>query len=103
MDVGRHKGRRPLRRGEEEEEKEKEKEKGKGGAEADDRALFSIAPPPPYERGGVLAAPPPQSSSTSARATEGKAERRRSRTPEPGTRATAADLGFDDGEFGEFQ
>ena len=84
MDLGR-KGRRPgeplPRRGE---------EGGKERAGADERALFSIAPPPSAceREGGVLLPPPPL----------GKAERRRSRTPEPG----AAELGFDDGEFGEF-
>ena len=63
------------------------------------KALFSIAPPPNVQKGGggmPLLRPPPS-------AQDIKAERRKSRqdiTPEPGS---AADLGFDDGEFGEFQ
>ncbi|KAI9724019.1 MAG: hypothetical protein M1812_000737 [Candelaria pacifica] len=62
-------------------------------------ALFSIAPPPSGSKGGTampLLPPPPSAQSV-------KAERRRSRqnlAPEPGSNA---DLGFNDGEFGEFQ
>ncbi|KAK4696286.1 adaptin ear-binding coat-associated protein 1/2, partial [Lecanoromycetidae sp. Uapishka_2] len=71
---------------------------------ADVDALFSIkpppAPPPPYteKSEGValpLLAPPPSAS-------EMRAEKRRSRGFEI-EQKTAADLGFDDGEFGEFQ
>lgn len=60
----------------------------------ENKALFSIAPPPPVDKGGgdggalsSLPPPPPVS------------EKRRSKTNIP----PAADLGFDDGEFGEFQ
>ena len=76
VDIGR-KGRRPLK-------------EGSRNAEADDRALFSIAPPPQRDKGSLLPPPPPPPYV--------KVETR-SRTPEP----AAADLGFDDGEFGEFQ
>ena len=71
-----------------------------GGEE--EGALFSIKPPPSSSEtgkgGGMpLLAPPPS-------ARDVKAERRRSREagiiPEKGS---AAELGFDDGEFGEFQ
>lgn len=69
----------------------------------DVNALFSIKPPPappPYSEkieGGTLPllAPPPSASAV-------RAEKRRSRSFEP-VQKTAADLGFDDGEFGEFQ
>ncbi|KAI9789152.1 MAG: hypothetical protein M1835_001846 [Candelina submexicana] len=60
---------------------------------------FSIAPPPSASNGGIampLLPPPPS-------AQDVKAERRRSRqhfAPEPGLNA---DLGFNNGEFGEFQ
>lgn len=85
MDVGRRGGRRSLG-GEEE----------GYSADAEDRALFSIAPPPADGREAGLLLPPPGGRR------EGKAERRRSRTPERAATA-AAELGFDDGEFGEFQ
>jgi hypothetical protein len=70
----------------------------------DGNALFSIKPPPappPYgEKSGgslPLLAPPPSAS-------EVRAEKRKSRNFEMEHKtATAADLGFDDGEFGEFQ
>lgn len=62
----------------------------------DNLALFSIAPPPYVEKEGgnhgTLPFLPPPPSST-------KSEKRRSRTYTP----QQADLGFDDGEFGEFQ
>lgn len=62
---------------------------GPGKSEQD--ALFSIRPPPP---------PPPSAKSV-------KEERRRSRqlveAGGPAKQQTAEDLGFDDGEFGEFQ
>ena len=58
-------------------------------------ALFSIKPPP-GSGGGFLPAPPSAQSV--------KEERRRSRQSfEPPRAQTAEDLGFDDGEFGEFQ
>lgn len=63
------------------------------------QALFSIAPPPYVEKGGgegsaiPFIVPPPGASST-------RTEKRRSR---PELAAAAADSGFDDGEFGEFQ
>ncbi|KAL8918145.1 MAG: hypothetical protein Q9172_005548 [Xanthocarpia lactea] len=62
----------------------------------DGEALFSIKPPP-QNTGGMLFLPPPPS------AQEVKAERRRSRGPVIPEKGSAADLGFDDGEFGEFQ
>ncbi|KAL8861656.1 MAG: hypothetical protein Q9178_001857 [Gyalolechia marmorata] len=62
----------------------------------DEEALFSIKPPP-QNTGGMLFLPPPPS------AQEVKAERRRSRGPVIPEEGSAADLGFDDGEFGEFQ
>ncbi|KAL2039842.1 hypothetical protein N7G274_007243 [Stereocaulon virgatum] len=74
-----------------------------GGDDAGDgSALFSIKPPPApplYGWGGdgvgslPLLAPPPSAS-------EARKEKRRSRGFEE---MTAKDLGFDDGEFGEFQ
>lgn len=74
---------------------------GSGGA---GNALFSIKPPPGSlvnggggGAGGVipmLASPPS--------AQDARAEKRRSRGFEP-VKKTAAELGFDDGEFGEFQ
>lgn len=67
--------------------------------EGDEKALFSIAPPPysPYvNKGGGLLPPPPS-------AKEVKKERRRSGQGMPAEEASAAALGFDDGEFGEFQ
>lgn len=63
------------------------------------QALFSIAPPPYVEKGGgdggALPFLPPPPSDPSRRS-----EKRRSR---PGFGTPAADSGFDDGEFGEFQ
>lgn len=74
-----------------------ESDVGVGRAE---KALFSIKPPPgPLEEGSggamPMLAPPP-------RAQDVRAEKRRSRGFEP-IEKTAAELGFDDGEFGEFQ
>ncbi|OJD35521.1 adaptin ear-binding coat-associated protein 1 [Diplodia corticola] len=70
-------------------------------------ALFSIKPPPASSSGGggpVPFLPPPPSASSV------KAERRRSRplppqgaTPPAEKKPSPKDLGFDDGEFGEFQ
>ncbi len=73
---------------------------GEGGSAGAEKALFSIKPPPgPAEKGGggamPMLAPPPS-------AQEVRAEKRRSRGYEP-VEKTAAELGFDDGEFGEFQ
>lgn len=70
---------------------------GSGGV---GNALFSIKPPPgSSEKGGggaiPMLAPPPS-------AQDIRAEKRRSRSFEP-VEKTAAELGFDDGEFGEFQ
>lgn len=73
------------------------------GRVEDERALFSI-PPPPYSSkdgigGGKIPFIPPPPSTQNV-----KAERRRSRQPEPAAEArSVSDLGFDDGEFGEFQ
>jgi hypothetical protein len=57
-------------------------------------ALFSIKPPP--GSGGGFLPPPPSAKSV-------KEERRRSRQNFEPPKQTAEDLGFDDGEFGEFQ
>jgi hypothetical protein len=79
-----------------------EGEKGEGGQKSEQDALFSIKPPPGSGGGGGggggFLPPPPSAKSV-------KEERRRSRqnfemTP---PKQTAEDLGFDDGEFGEFQ
>ncbi|KAL8713040.1 MAG: hypothetical protein Q9220_002900 [cf. Caloplaca sp. 1 TL-2023] len=62
-------------------------------------ALFAIKPPPEGGGGMPSLAPPPS-------AKEIKAERRRSKgmvPPLPPEKGSPADLGFDDGEFGEFQ
>lgn len=66
-----------------------------------ERALFSIAPPPYIAKPEVVQEtpwllPPPGGLSV-------KAERRRSRPDLPAAVGSASDLGFDDGEFGEFQ
>lgn len=69
-----------------------ESEKSPGEQKTEQEALFSIAPPP--GSGGAPFLPPPPSAKSV------KEERRRSRQNfEP----TPEDLGFDDGEFGEFQ
>lgn len=69
-----------------------EVEKSPGEQKSEHEALFSIAPPP--GSGGAPFLPPPPSAKSV------KEERRRSRQNfEP----TPEDLGFDDGEFGEFQ
>ncbi len=73
---------------------------GPEGSRAAENALFSIRPPPgPSEKGGggvmPMLAPPPS-------AQDVRAEKRRSRGFET-VEKTAAELGFDDGEFGEFQ
>ena len=65
------------------------------------KGLFSIAPPTPnVEDGGVRGMPflPPPPSAQGM-----KAERRRSRQDVLPAEKSASDLGFDDGEFGEFQ
>lgn len=62
--------------------------------------LPSIAPPPNVEKGsgGIPLLPPPPS------AQDSKAkEKRRSRQDMAAAAPSAVDLGFDDGEFGEFQ
>ena len=79
--------------------KRKERVEVMGGAEDGEKALFSIQPPPRNQStGGLPLVPPPPS------AEEVRAESRRSRgpvmMPEQGS---AAEFGFDDGEFGEFQ
>ncbi|KAF1928039.1 adaptin ear-binding coat-associated protein 2 [Didymella exigua CBS 183.55] len=67
-------------------------EKSPNEQKSEQEALFSIAPPP--GSGGASFLPPPPSAKSV------KEERRRSRQNfEP----TPEDLGFDDGEFGEFQ
>ncbi|KAL8918858.1 MAG: hypothetical protein Q9208_007115 [Pyrenodesmia sp. 3 TL-2023] len=68
---------------------------GQGEGEAEG-ALFSIKPPPAGGGGVPALAPPPS-------AKEVKAERRRSRGMVELEKESAAELGFDDGEFGEFQ
>lgn len=81
----------------------RKKDDGAAGRVDDERALFSI-PPPPYSSkegiggGGIPFISPPPS------AQDVKAERRRSRQPDLAAEAhSVSDLGFDDGEFGEFQ
>ena len=83
---------------------------GEGFAGADEGgakvALFSIKPPPapaPSGENGVGGALPLLAPPLSAQ--EVRAEKRRSRGFEPLTvkEKSASDLGFDDGEFGEFQ
>lgn len=82
--------------------KGKKEDEGLAGRVEDERALFSI-PPPPYSSkgaigGGIPFIPPPPS------AQDVKAERRRSRQPVVAAEIrSVSDLGFDDGEFGEFQ
>jgi len=72
-----------------------------GDKEIESRALFSLGPPPPpYTEkggGGLPFLPPPPN------AQDAKKERRRSRQDVEPVGKTAAELGFDDGEFGEFQ
>ncbi|KAG9194709.1 adaptin ear-binding coat-associated protein 1 NECAP-1 [Alternaria panax] len=75
-------------------------EEGDGKSEQD--ALFSIKPPPGSGGGGPGFLPPPPSAKSV------KEERRRSRQNFDAAsfqppKQTAEDLGFDDGEFGEFQ
>ncbi|KAL6719257.1 hypothetical protein ACLMJK_003494 [Lecanora helva] len=82
---------------------ERSKESDPSGEEA---ALFSIKPPPAPASSGddgggsvlPLLAPPPS-------AQEARAEKRRSRGFDPVQvkETSTSDLGFDDGEFGEFQ
>lgn len=77
----------------------KEAESG-GDKEKGREALFSIAPPPYVEKGGgglPLLPPPPSTQHSNAK------EKRRSRQNMVNAAPPAAELGFDDGEFGEFQ
>jgi hypothetical protein len=78
------KGRRRGREGEEE---------GRAAAGAS-LAGFALPPPP---SGGTPFLPPPPS------AQEVKAQKRLSRSAEPVVQGSIEDMGFDDGEFGEFQ
>ncbi|KAL8780823.1 MAG: hypothetical protein Q9213_006296 [Squamulea squamosa] len=66
------------------------KDSGKDG-----EALFSIKPPPQNGEGLPFLPPPPS--------TQGVKAERRTRGPVIPEKGSAADLGFDDGEFGEFQ
>ena len=75
--------------------KRKERIEDSGGQDGE-IALFSIKPPPQNHTVGMPLLPPPPS------AQEVKAKRR-SRGPTIPEKGSAADLGFDDGEFGEFQ
>jgi hypothetical protein len=77
-----------------------EGEKGEEGQKSEQDALFSIKPPPGSGGGGGGGFLPPPPSAKSV-----KEERRRSRQNFEMTspKQTAEDLGFDDGEFGEFQ
>ncbi|KAF2994505.1 hypothetical protein E8E13_002575 [Curvularia kusanoi] len=68
-------------------------EKSPDQRQSEHEALFSIAPPP--GAGGAPLLPPPPSAKSV------KEERRRSR--QNFEQPTAQELGFDDGEFGEFQ
>ncbi|OBT41851.1 hypothetical protein VE00_06713 [Pseudogymnoascus sp. WSF 3629] len=65
-----------------------------GGSEAPSSGGFSL-PPPPNAQAGFL--PPPPS------AQDVKAQKRLSQTQAPPAPGSIGDLGFDDGEFGEFQ
>lgn len=76
-------------------------------AQDNKRAMFSLAPPPYTPKvgvGGIVPSLPPPPS-----AQDVKTQRRRSRQDVPtqaisaSASASASDLGFDDGEFGEFQ
>jgi hypothetical protein len=74
-----------------------------GDRQSDQDALFSIKPPPGSGGAGGPGFLPPPPSAKSV-----KEERRRSRqnfeaASFPPPKQTAEDLGFDDGEFGEFQ
>ncbi|KAF2031456.1 adaptin ear-binding coat-associated protein 1 NECAP-1 [Setomelanomma holmii] len=71
-----------------------EAEKSPDQQKSEQDALFSIKPPP--GSGGGFLPPPPSAKSV-------KEERRRSRQSFEPAKQTAEDLGFDDGEFGEFQ
>ena len=71
-----------------------EGEKSPDQQKSEQDALFSIKPPP--GSGGGFLPPPPSAKSV-------KEERRRSRQSFEPPKQTAEDLGFDDGEFGEFQ
>ncbi|MCJ1261548.1 hypothetical protein MMC22_001413 [Lobaria immixta] len=82
----------------------RKKEEGIADRDEDnERAMFSIAPPPSIQKAALL---PPLPS-----AQDVKTQRRRSRqdmpaqtsSPSTSASASASDLGFDDGEFGEFQ
>ncbi|CAA9964800.1 DUF1681 domain containing protein [Pyrenophora teres f. maculata] len=76
-----------------------EGDKSDEGHKSEQDALFSIKPPPGSAGGGGFLPPPPSAKSV-------KEERRRSRQnfdPSSVPKQTAEDLGFDDGEFGEFQ
>jgi hypothetical protein len=73
-----------------------------GDRKSEQDALFSIKPPPGSGGGGPGFLPPPPSAKSV------KEERRRSRQNFDAAsfqppKQTAEDLGFDDGEFGEFQ
>jgi hypothetical protein len=57
---------------------------------------FSLPPPPSYASGGSLLPPPPSANAV-------KARKRLSQNIEPPKPSSAEELGFDDGEFGEFQ
>ena len=57
---------------------------------------FSLPPPPSYGSGGSLLPPPPSANVV-------KARKRLSQNIEPPKPSSAEELGFDDGEFGEFQ
>ncbi|GAB7346875.1 hypothetical protein MBLNU459_g1956t1 [Dothideomycetes sp. NU459] len=75
--------------------------KVKDGAQPSDEtnsaALFSIRPPPGSAPSGLPALAPPPS------AAQVKAKRSPSPAKQPSSQPSAQDLGFDDGEFGEFQ
>ncbi|KAF1936481.1 adaptin ear-binding coat-associated protein 2 [Clathrospora elynae] len=72
-------------------------ESAEGQQKSEQDALFSIKPPPGSGgAGGGFLPPPPSAKSV-------KEERRRSRQSFEPPKQTAEDLGFDDGEFGEFQ
>lgn len=74
----------------------KSRNEGQTSTDTDSAALFSIKPPPSGDSSSMpVLAPPPSAADVKAK---------RSPSPNPNRkRLSAQDLGFDDGEFGEFQ
>lgn len=70
--------------------------RAQGNLQQSGQSLSGSLPPPPAFGGGSLLPPPPS-------ANEVKARKRLSQNIEPPKLSSAEELGFDDGEFGEFQ